>query len=126
MIGQELRLPIVVSDADQDALSYLAQGLPVGARIERDPQYGKAWLIWTPSVDQLGSYDVSLQITDSGLPPVNAGVDLPANFVAQPNTVVADIRLVVREANNGPAVLTVQAIQVEVLCGGNASTHHYQ
>ena len=82
---------------------------------------GKAWLIWTPSADQLGSYDVSLQITDSGLPPVNAGVDLPADFVARPNTVVADIRLVVREANNGPAVLTVQAIQVEVLCGGNGS-----
>ena len=45
--GQQLRVPLRVSDMDQDALSYSALGLPAGAVIETDPRYGLAWLVWT-------------------------------------------------------------------------------
>ena len=52
LVGQEIVIPINVSDLDQDALSYLAQGLPAGARIVLDAQYGHASIRWTPTVAQ--------------------------------------------------------------------------
>ena len=52
VVGQELRLPIFVRDLDQDALAFAAQGLPAGARIVTEPQYGRATIVWTPSAAQ--------------------------------------------------------------------------
>jgi hypothetical protein len=49
VIGQELRIPISVADLDQDALGYAAQGLPPGAQIVNEPQYGHAYISWTPA-----------------------------------------------------------------------------
>ncbi|MDK2126935.1 putative Ig domain-containing protein, partial [Parachitinimonas caeni] len=107
--GQPLRLPIRVNDPDQDALSYRLEGAPAGAQIETDPQYGLAWLVWTPSADQIGNHDLSLLVSDSGLPPAGNGQTLPADFVPQLNTRSADLRLIVRGANQLPTLLALQA-----------------
>jgi hypothetical protein len=108
LVGQTLRIPIIIADPDQDALSYTATGLPPGAAIVQDPQYGRATIVWTPTASDVGSTNFRLNITDSGLPPQNAGITLPANFVPQPNTVFADIQIVVRTTNSVPNILTVQ------------------
>ncbi|MFN9747507.1 MAG: putative Ig domain-containing protein, partial [Betaproteobacteria bacterium] len=107
--GQELRLPVQVSDLDQDELSYLVQGLPDGARLEQGIRYGEAWIVWTPTAAQLGSHDLKLRVTDKGLPPANGGYTVdPANPPA-PNTTVADLRIVVRSANQTAIWLGVSA-----------------
>jgi hypothetical protein len=66
VVGQGLPLPIVVRDLDQDALAFIAQGLPAGARIVTEPQYGHATIAWTPSAAQAGVFDISLAVTDQG------------------------------------------------------------
>jgi hypothetical protein len=48
VIGQQLRIPIIVRDLDQDALKFAAQGLPAGAAIVTEAQYGHAFIQWTP------------------------------------------------------------------------------
>jgi hypothetical protein len=107
--GQEIRIPIVVSDLDQDPLTYGAQGLPAGARIETDPQYGLATLRWTPGASQLGVHDMNLLVSDSGLPPQDAGYQSDPNQPPQPNTSAANLRIVVRAANAAPELIALSA-----------------
>ena len=54
VVGQALSVPILVSDMDQDALSYSATGLPIGAVITPQDQYGYAILTWTPTAGDIG------------------------------------------------------------------------
>jgi hypothetical protein len=107
--GQEIRIPIVVRDLDQDPLTYGAQGLPAGARIETDPQYGQATLRWTPGASQLGVHDMNLLVSDSGLPPQDAGYLSDPNQPLQPNTSAANLRIVVRAANAAPELIALSA-----------------
>jgi hypothetical protein len=109
VVGQALVIPIEVSDLDQDALNFLVQGLPAGATLEQDAFYGRAYIRWTPTLAQLGSYALSLQVTDSGLPPANSGQVFGPNQLPVPNTTVADLRIVVRESNLAPTLIGVTA-----------------
>ena len=109
VIGQQLTIPISVSDLDQDALSYAAQGLPAGATIVTEPQYGHASIVWTPTAAQGGNHDLVLEVTDSGLPPQDAGYLLDPDHPPVPNTSVADLRIVVRAANAAPELIAVSA-----------------
>ena len=106
--GQVLRVPILATDMDQDPLSFTAQGLPAGAKIVTGTLYGHAYLEWTPAANTLpGAYDVSVIVTDSGLPP--NGTPLPIGFVAVPNVVAAGLTIVVKASNAAPHMLQVQA-----------------
>ncbi|HLF95978.1 MAG TPA: CARDB domain-containing protein, partial [Methylococcaceae bacterium] len=116
--GQPLSVPILVQDLDQDALSYSAEGLPIGAELIPQSQYGHALLIWTPSLDDLGSRDITLAVTDSGLPPQDAGYANPDNPI--PNTTHHTLRLIVRAANALPELLGVMVDGVEVADTGDA------
>jgi len=107
--GQLLSLPIQVSDDDQDALSIIANGLPTGAQLVRNAQYGSATLSWTPTAAQLGSYNVSIAVTDSGLPPADNGTILDPAFVPAPNTTAHDLRIVVRAANAAASLIAASA-----------------
>ena len=109
VIGQQIRIPVHVTDLDQDALNFAVAGLPDGARIETDPQYGIAWIVWTPTADQAGLHDLSLSVTDQGLPPANAGYVLDPNNPPVPNVTVADVRIVVRAADAAPQLIGIQA-----------------
>ncbi|WP_374356904.1 putative Ig domain-containing protein, partial [Chitinimonas sp.] len=108
VVGQTLRLPLRVSDLDQDPLSFAREGLPEGAVIERDG-YGRATLVWTPTADQLGQHDCTITVSDSGLPPQHAGQTLPPDFVAVPNVVSKALRLTVKTDNGAPQLMQVSA-----------------
>ncbi|MDZ4255508.1 MAG: putative Ig domain-containing protein, partial [Sulfuritalea sp.] len=122
VVGQAFSLPLLVSDADQDALIWSANGLPIGAAITPDVQYGHAVLTWTPTADDLGARDIELIVTDSGLPPQDAGIVNPENPI--PNVTRHTLRLVVRDANAAPELLDVQvngqSVTAIVGAGGTA------
>src|SRR5690606_30580025 len=93
--GETLRVPVLVSDMDQDALSYLVAGLPAGATISPTGVYGRALIEWTPTAAQIGSYDATVTVTDSG-----SGVATPASGSAA-------FRVIVRAANSAPQIAPV-------------------
>jgi len=106
--GQAVSLPVRVSDIDQDALTFSAQGLPTGATLTAQAQYGHALLNWTPGSSDIGVYDISVQVTDSGLGPQGAGYIQDPNVVPVPNSVAQTVRIIVRAANETPELLGVQ------------------
>ncbi|HEX8964211.1 MAG TPA: putative Ig domain-containing protein, partial [Rhodocyclaceae bacterium] len=119
VVGQPLSVAIQVSDMDQDALTFSADGLPVGAQLTPQTQYGQALLTWTPTADDVGSRDVEITVSDSGLPPQGAGYVNPDNPV--PNVVKHTVRIVVRNANATPELLGVQANGLQVDDTGDAA-----
>ena len=106
VVGQPLSVALLANDMDQDVLTWSANGLPVGAEIIAAIQYGHATLTWTPTAGDIGSRDLELVVTDSGLAPENAGYVQPANPVS--NVTKHTVRVVVRAANIAPELLGVQ------------------
>ncbi|WEI17184.1 Ig-like domain-containing protein [Acinetobacter proteolyticus] len=111
VVGQQIRIPVAVIDLDQDTLNYIVQGLPAGAQLLQSTTYGYAEIVWTPTASQIGQYDLSVQVSDLGLPPKDLGYAVPEGFVAVPNVVAQDIRIVVRANNLAPELLDVQVQQ---------------
>ena len=66
MAGDSLGLALQTFDIDQETLQYSVVGLPDEAWIEDSVRYGEAILNWNPTVDDLGSYEVTVNVTDSG------------------------------------------------------------
>src|SRR5439155_1121819 len=62
--GSLLTFAVAATDADGDALTYSASGLPAGASF--DPTT-KAFS-WTPSFDQAGPYSATFTVTDATAP----------------------------------------------------------
>ncbi|EHU1210218.1 tandem-95 repeat protein [Acinetobacter nosocomialis] len=87
------------------------QGLPAGAQLVQSAKYGYAEIVWTPTANQVGQYDLSVQVSDQGLPPKDLGYPVPEGFVAVPNVVAQDIRIVVRATNLTPELLDIQVQQ---------------
>jgi len=106
VVGQPLSVALLANDRDQDALTWSANGLPIGAEILAAIQYGHATLAWTPTAADIGSRDIELVVTDSGLAPENAGYVQPENPTS--NVTKHTLRVVVRAANAAPEVLGVQ------------------
>ena len=105
VIGQAMSIPVLVSDMDQDALTYAVSGL-VGATLTPTAVYGKALLNWTPTAAQAGSYTAQVSVTDSG-----SGVTTPA-------TTTASFKVIVRAANSGPQLVPIgprQGTEAELL-----------
>lgn len=65
-IGEGLALGFTVSatDADNNALTYAASGLPAGATFNA----GTRTFAWTPGYGTAGSYTVRFRVTDNGFP----------------------------------------------------------
>ncbi|MCI4427871.1 MAG: putative Ig domain-containing protein, partial [Burkholderiales bacterium] len=120
VVGQALSVAISIGDIDQDPLSYSATGLPIGAVLAQLAQYGQALLTWTPAAGDIGPHDIEITVTDSGLPPQDAGYVNPDNPVA--NVTTQKLRIVVRNANVAPEVLGVQVNATQVTDTGNAAT----
>ena len=112
LIGQPVSIDLLASDLDQDALTWSANGLPVGAVITPATQYGHATLTWTPTLADAGLHDIELVVTDSGLSPQDAGMVQPTNPVS--NVTKHILRLVVRATNTSPEVLGVQVNGTQV------------
>ncbi|TAK53398.1 MAG: hypothetical protein EPO25_10765, partial [Gammaproteobacteria bacterium] len=101
VLGQALRIELRASDLDQDALSWSADSLPVGATLTPGASYGTAVFEWTPAVDQAGEYFVSFRVTDDG----NGGAG-PVGSAER------TVRIVARAANAAPLLLPVGDQQV--------------
>jgi hypothetical protein len=107
LVGQPLSVAIIASDLDQDPLSWTSTGLPLGAELIPASQYGQARLRWTPTADDLGSRDVELILTDSGLPPQDGSFSNPEHPL--PNVSRHTLRIIVRSENAAPELLAVLA-----------------
>ncbi|MCM8597201.1 MAG: putative Ig domain-containing protein, partial [Candidatus Accumulibacter sp.] len=106
IVGQPLALPLLASDADQDPLHWRADDLPPAATLTPGTQYGHATLSWIPTAEDVGNHEVELIVTDSGLPPQDAGYVNPAQPV--PNVTRQNLRVVVRTANVAPTLVGVR------------------
>ena len=120
IVGQPLSVALLANDLDQDALTWNANGLPIGAELIAAVQYGHATLTWTPTAGDIGSRDIELVVTDSGLAPLDAGYVQPTNPV--PNVTRHTLRVVVRNANSAPEILGVQVNGLQMADTGLATT----
>ncbi len=93
LIDQATQFTVFVSDADQDALTFSAQGLPAGATLVNTGIYGQALFTWTPTAAQAGSHSITFQVQDSG-----------NGNAAQRLTTTRTINLVVRNTNERPVL----------------------
>ncbi len=100
VVGQPLAVALLASDLDQDPLTWIVDGLPLGAELRLASQYGQATLAWTPTADDVGNHEIELIVSDSGLPPRDAGYIEPADPV--PNVSRHSLRIVVRADNAAP------------------------
>ena len=101
VVGDLLELPIFVSDLDQDELTYSLTGLAIGATITPGDKYGEAILTWTPLAEDIGSYTVSIEVSDSG----NGNSD----DVLQDSQ---DFTIEVRNSNNAPVLPPLEPLTV--------------
>ncbi|KPJ75957.1 MAG: hypothetical protein AMJ54_13385, partial [Deltaproteobacteria bacterium SG8_13] len=100
VVGETMQIPVLVSDMDQDPLSYGISGLPAGATITPTAAYGRALIEWTPTASDTGTYTAGVTVTDSG----NSGA-------AAPESDTASFEIVVRGANAAPVLLPVGSRQ---------------
>jgi len=67
-VSGKLELPITGSDADGDALSFFASGLPQGATFAKDEDAVNTWIFaWSPEEQDVGIYTVTFQVYDGGV-----------------------------------------------------------
>ena len=101
VVGTPLQFVIEASDKNQDNLNFSAIGLPTGATLTPSNIYGKAIFSWTPTASSLGSYPITIKVTDSGNGDSNKILSDPKAF-----------NLVVRNSNQNPvlAPITSQTI----------------
>ncbi len=59
-----LTFAVSATDADDDALTYAASGVPTGATFDAATRT----FSWTPTFAQAGSYPVTFTVTDNGSP----------------------------------------------------------
>ena len=123
VIGQPLSVNVIASDLDQDPLSWTTKGLPFGAEFTASARYGQATLTWTPTAADLGSRDVELIATDSGLPPQGGGFNNPEQPL--PNVGRHTLRIVARSDNAAPALLGV-VVNGESLADADGRTIHIE
>jgi hypothetical protein len=65
--GASLAILLTASDPDGDTLHFEAAGLPPGAML-LDRGNGTGQVTWTPTFDQAGNHDVTVIVTDDGVP----------------------------------------------------------
>jgi hypothetical protein len=66
-VGQPLEVLLSATDPDGDGLSFGHGGLP-GTALLSDNGDGTAVLTWTPSAGDVGSWPVTITVTDDGIP----------------------------------------------------------
>ena len=95
VVGETLQWQIRARDLDQDPLTFqINDVLPASATLTPVSAYGEAVLTWTPTQADIGTYDLSFTVTDSG----NLGA-------TPPESDNATARLVVRSTNDAPHIV---------------------
>jgi len=96
LVGETLTFDVLVSDKDQDALTYDLAGLPAGATLTPTAVYGRAIFSWTPAAGDIGTYPATVTVTDSG-----------NGDAARAAADSVDFDIVVRTANQAPILSVV-------------------
>ena len=99
--GQSLVFSVLVTDADQDPLTFSATGLPSGATFTATAVYGVAEFRWTPAAGQTGTYPVTLKVADDGH-------GNPARILSDEES----LSIVVRATNAAPALRPIGTREV--------------
>ncbi|MCC7205279.1 MAG: tandem-95 repeat protein, partial [Phycisphaeraceae bacterium] len=94
LVGQELTLKLLVSDRNEDDLTFGGQNLPSGATFLGTSIYGEAIFRWTPT--QAGTFEFTLTVHDSGNG--DAAQTLADNL---------PVRVIVRAANAAPILVPI-------------------
>ncbi|MCA9197813.1 MAG: putative Ig domain-containing protein, partial [Planctomycetales bacterium] len=100
LAGSPFVLPVRVSDLDQETLFYSVIGLP-NATIEEGIRYGTADILWNPTISDIGSYTVTVEVEDDG-----------ANGLTDPEKTVETFTLVVRSTNTPPSLTLPENVQI--------------
>ncbi|MEH2057548.1 MAG: putative Ig domain-containing protein [Nostoc sp.] len=66
VVGETLEFIVKASDRNQDNLNFNLNGLPVGATLTPTAIYGEALFSWTPTLADIRTYPVTIQVQDSG------------------------------------------------------------
>ena len=66
VVGEPIEFTVYVADLDEDNLTFSATGLPPGATLTDSSTYGRATFSWTPTVEDLGNYPITISVEDSG------------------------------------------------------------
>ncbi|MFM6761644.1 MAG: putative Ig domain-containing protein, partial [Microcystis panniformis] len=102
VVGTPLQFEIEANDKNQDSLSFSAIGLPTGATLTSSNIYGKAVFSWTPTASSLGSYPITIKVTDSGN--------------GDSNKILSDqkaFNLVVRNSNQNPVLAPITSQNID-------------
>jgi large repetitive protein len=91
VVGEPFQLLLTARDNDQEPLQFARAGLPAAATLTPGAVYGTAVLAWTPQAGDVGAYDASVTVTDTG----NGGA-------AAVESDLGTFRLVVRTSNTSP------------------------
>ncbi len=99
VVGETAELELVVTDSDQDELTFSTTGLPPGVILTPSTVYGRATLEITP--DTVGVHPLTITVTDSG----NGNTDAIL-------TDSISLNLVVRTENQAPVLAPVGILKV--------------
>ncbi|MCC5669346.1 putative Ig domain-containing protein [Nostoc sp. CHAB 5784] len=96
VVGETLEFLVKASDRNQDNLTFNLSGLPDGATLTPTATYGEAVFRWTPTIADINTYTVTIQVSDSGNGSINEILTSQQAF-----------NLVVRTANTAPVLSTI-------------------
>ncbi|MCI0535453.1 MAG: putative Ig domain-containing protein, partial [Verrucomicrobiales bacterium] len=101
VIDHEMVVRILVSDLDEDALTFAATGLPQGATLEPTASYGLAELRWKPTAADVGAHTITVRVTDSG-----------NGDAARAQSASQTFNVMVRAANQSPTAVVNPDVQL--------------
>ncbi|NJR16287.1 MAG: tandem-95 repeat protein [Calothrix sp. CSU_2_0] len=98
VIGQPLEFLVNTADRDQDSLQYSITGLPAGTNATLTPTgiYGQSKFTWTPTAENIGTYNISIKVVDSGNNGLGDALEDTETF-----------KINVRTSNNAPVLGTL-------------------
>ena len=98
---QSFELLVRARDLNAEPLTFTLAGLPIAATLTPQASYGTALLQWTPDVSEVGSYSVTIEVTDGGNGDIAAALSDQLTF-----------ELIVRQDNNAPLLKPIGALTV--------------
>jgi len=105
--GRPLHVEITAKDANGDLITMTAQPLPEGAVFDADRK-GHGQLIWTPRMDQAGTYEIGLSATDGEM------VDEAKLHIS-----VEEIRLAISgQVMDGVRNVPLEGAEISIMDGG--------
>ncbi len=81
--GQSLSFTVIASDPDAgQLLTFSASGLPSGATLNQQGG-SNAQFNWTPDLTQVGTYNVTIRVTDNGSPALSTSARVAISVIGQ-------------------------------------------